>query len=304
MKRLIPLILLAAVLAGCNLPASRLPTPAEVDMSTKVAEILTMAPSATAQVVIQSPTPALPTVRPTDVLAPVPTATREPAVENSPTATAAPSQTATAAPTSTFTPLPNDPAGRLGSPNWTDNMDDGDNWPLGPDKFTAVEFRDGSMRLSGLSTTDGWRLTWPKLVNFYLEMTFQVGDCSAGDRYGMIARVPESKNPDRGYLFGFTCDGQYSLRRWNATVGANGEMVNLVRWTSSPAIKAGSNQTNKMGLMAVGDRLVLYANGQLLGEVKDSIFSEGYFGVFVGARETEDFTVRVDQVRYWENPNQ
>lgn len=304
MKRSIPLILLAAVLAGCNLPASRMPTPSEVDMSTKVAEILTMAPTATAQIVIQSPTPALPTVRPTDVLAPVPTATREATAEITPTDTATPTTAATTAPTSTFTPLPNDPAGRLGSPNWTDDMDDGDNWPLGPDKYTAVEFKDGSMYLSGLSTTDGWRLTWPKLTNFYLEMTFQVGTCSGGDRYGMIARVPDSKNPDRGYLFGFTCDGQYSLRRWNATTGSKGEMANLVRWTSSPAIKAGANQTNKMGLMAVGDRLVLYANGQLLGEVKDSIFSEGYFGVFVGARETEDFTVRVDQVRYWENPSQ
>ncbi len=304
MKRIIPILLLAVVLAGCNLPASKAPTPSEVEMSTKVAEILTAVPTATAQIVIQSPTAPLPTVRPTDVLAPVATATSQTVVEATATASATATQAVTAAPTNTVTPLPNDPAARLGSASWVDDMDDGDNWPVGPDKFTAVEFKDGAMRLNGLSTTDGWRLTWPKLEDFYIEMTFQVPDCKASDRYGMIVRVPESNTPDRGYLFGFTCDGQYSLRRWNANIGSKGEMANLVRWTSSPAVKAGANQTNKMGILAVGDRLVLYANGQLLGEVKDSIFSEGYFGVFVGARETEDFTIRVDQVRYWENPSQ
>lgn len=308
MKRIIPLILLIVILAGCNLPATKAPTPSEADASTQIAQILTSMPTATAQIVIQSPTAPLPTVKPTDVLAPVSTATSQPTTAPTEAATETPTATPplvnTATPVNTPTPLPNDPAARLGNPAWSDDMDDSDNWPIGPDKYTSIEFKDGSMRLTGLSTTDGWRLSWPKLDDFYLEMTFQVGDCKASDRYGMFVRVPDSTNPDRGYLFGFSCDGQYSLRRWNASIGAKGEMINLVSWTHSPAIKAGANQTNKMGFMSTGSRLVLYANGQLLSEVNDSIFDEGFFGVFIGAKETEDFTVRVDQVRYWENPSQ
>jgi len=312
MKRILPLIFVVVLLTGCNLPASETPTPAEDMMSTQVAQILTSMPTASAQPAIQSPTPPLPTVKPTDVLAPVSTATGEPTAaptEEQPTqaptkaSTATQNPTTTTAPANTPTPLPNDPAARLGNPDWVDDMNNDDNWPVGPDKFTAIEFKDGSMHLTGLTTTDGWRLTWPKLDDFYLEMTFQVGDCKASDRYGMILRVPDGTNPDRGYLFGFSCDGQYSLRRWNASIGAKGEMFNLVSWTTSPAIRAGANQTNKMGIMAIGDRLLMYANGQLLGEVKDGIFDEGFFGVFVGARETEGFTIRVDQVRYWENPS-
>jgi hypothetical protein len=306
MKRIFPIILIAFLLAGCDLLAPVAPTPSDDDMATRVAQILTSMPTATSQIVIQSPTAGLPTVQPTDVLVPVQEATQEPTT--APTevlvATETPTPTTTATPVNTATPSPNDPVARLGNASWVDDMNNGNNWPTGPDKYTAMEFKDGSMRLAGLSTTDGWRLSWPELTNFYLEMTFQTTDCKASDRYGMFARVPDGTNPDRGYLFGFTCDGQYSLRRWNASIGAKGEMVNLVKWTSSPAIKAGSNQTNKMGLMAVGDRLILYANGQLLNEVNDGTFHKGFFGVFVGAKETDNFTIRVDQVRYWENPSQ
>jgi hypothetical protein len=56
--------------------------------------------------------------------------------------------------------------------------------------------------------------------------------------------------------------------------------------------------------MAVGDKLVLYANGVLLKEVKDGTFTEGSFGIFVGARETTNFTISVDEISYWKNPSQ
>ncbi len=304
MKRILPFVFIMILLAGCNLPSKALPVPttSEVEMATKVAQILTSMPSATSPVTIISPTSVLPTVKSTEVLAPITAPTLAPTVQptTAPTATATPASTN--APGNTPTLSPSDPAARLGSAAWTDNMDNGDNWPVGPDKFTSLEFKDGSMRLTGITTTDGWRLTWPNLTDFYIEMTVLAPSCTGTDRYGLMVRVPDGTTPDRGYLFGFSCDGKYSLRRWNASIGTKGEMVNLINWTSNTAIKAGPNQTNKMGLMAVGSRLILYANGQMLGEVKDSTFAKGFFGVFVGARETQDMTIRVDQIRYWDNP--
>ncbi len=312
MKKIIPLIFTMILLAGCGGLLQPMPTPDESTMATQVAAILTTMPTATSPVLVE-PTQPLPTIQPTETQAqpteeikqpePSPT-TAAPEATPLPTETAQPSPTPTQQPTATlaFTPSPNDPVVRLGNPSWVDNMDRDNNWPTGGDKFTDIGFSDGVMYLKGLSTTDGWRLTWPELTNFYLEMTFQTDDCSANDRYGMIVRVPESRNPDRGYLLGLTCDGKVSLRRWNASVGANGEMVNLIPWTAKAVIKAGSNQTNRLGLMAIGDRLIVYANGELVGEVKDNTFPKGYFGVFVGARDTANFTIKVDQVRYWENP--
>ncbi len=308
MKNLIPLLLAAVMLAGCGMIGQAVPTPDDAMIATQVAQILTTMPTATGQAEV-SPSPELPTVQPTEVIVAPPT--EEPTLTTAPTEEAAPTATATQAPTATSTLAPTvaitlpagDPAGSLGSPSFTDNMSQENRWPTGPDRFTSLSFTNNIMRLTGLTTTDGWRITIPELTNFYVEATFRTEDCDGNDRYGMIARVPVSSTPDRGYLVGFTCDGKYSLRRWNASIGANGEMVNLIPWTNSAAINAGSNQTNRMGFMAVGDRLIVYANGQLLQEVRDATFSKGYFGVFVGARDTDNFTVQVQQVRYWENPN-
>ncbi|MEN4011769.1 MAG: hypothetical protein AB1453_02155 [Chloroflexota bacterium] len=309
MRKIIFLIIvMSIILVGCGILLQPMPTPDEATIATQVAAILTAMPTPTGVAQVE-PTPPLPTIPPTETPVqppevekplPTPTATLEP----TPTPTLQPSPTPTVQPTPTlaFTPPPNDPANRLGNPSWVDNMDTDRNWPTGEDRFTDIGFSDGVMFLKGLSTADGWRMTWHELTNAYIEMTFQTEDCSTNDRYGMIVRVPESRNPDRGYLLGFTCDGRVSLRRWNASVGAQGEMFSLIPWTANAAIRAGDNQTNRMGLMVIGDRLIVYANGQLVGEVKDDTFPKGYFGVFVGARDTANFTVKVDQVRFWENP--
>ncbi len=312
MKKIVTLFIITILLTSCNMIPTAEPTMSDADMATRVAQILTVMPTATGQAAADATaTPGLPTIAPTDAAVPtatlevmLPAPTQEPTAE--PTATLAPTEapTATAQPTATavFTPPPDDPNLKLGTASWTDDFDNGNNWPLGADKYTGMDVRDGAMRFTGLTTTDGWRLTWPELADFYIEMTVRVDNCTGSDRYGVIARVPNAKEPDRGYLYGFTCDGKFSLRRWNASIGTKGEMVNLVNWTENANINKGPNQVNRLGLMAVGDRLILYANGKLLTEVKDNTFPKGYFGVFVGARETDDFTVRIDQIRYWENP--
>ncbi len=313
MKHILTILTAAGLLAGCGLIDRATPTISEEDMmATQVAQILTSMPtSSNAEGKI--PTPVQLTQLPTVTTAASLTSTSLPSATGAPTATSAlpsatPQATATNSPvpqpTIAYTPPASDPTTKLGGADWSDSMDDGNNWPTGADKFTDISFADGMMRLTGLSTTDGWRMTYPELENFYLEVTFQVNDCKGSDRYGVINRVPVLNNPDRGYLFGFTCDGKFSLRRWNASIGDKGEMVNLIDWKTSAAINPGSSQTNRLGLMAVGDRLILYANGQNIGEVKDSTFAKGYFGIFVGARETENFTIRVDQVRVWNNPEQ
>lgn len=314
MKQILPILVLAVLLSGCGLINTPTVIPEDSEMATRVAQILTSMPTATNQAGGQIPSPLLPTILASPTTGQVETATSVPATTSAPSATPlvlptiAPSGTATIAPTgqptSTYIPPASDPTTRLGGPDWSDAMDNSNYWPTGADKFTDIAFSGGAMQLTGLSTTDGWRMTFPEETNFYLEAIFQVNDCSGDDRYGVIARVPQLNSPDRGYIFGFTCDGKYSLRRWNASVGANGEMVNLVEWKTSTAINAGPSQTNRLGLMAIGDRLVLYANGQQLTEVRDSTFATGYFGMFVGARETDKFTIRVDQVRVWENPEQ
>jgi len=253
--------------------------------------------------------PAIPL--PTAIETAAPLATEPPAATEgppTPTETAAASATplATLTPTPSLTPLAtrtlpaDDPRSTLGNPTWRDDFVTGANWPLGEDDFTRAQVAESELVLTGITTTDGWRLTWPLVKDFYLEMTVETGTCAGSDRYGLIARVPDVDAANQGYLFGVTCDGRYSLRAWD---GETETMSTLVPATASASIQAGSEQVNRIGLLASGDQLILYVNGVRLTELEDSRFSEeGSFGAFVGARQTSNFTIYVGEIAYWENP--
>ena len=316
MKKVVILFVLAVlVLTACMQQAT--PTQTDSEMATKVAQILTNMPTPTGQVPIStSITPGLPTMVMTATNAPA-DATQAPSPTTAPpeaTATEAPSATplpptATAtqpAPTDTpsgptATPVNGDPRNNLGSPTWTDPMNNGNNWPTGtdPSGYTAIAFNNGFMELTGLQAIDGWRLTYKKFSNAYLEMTVNTGSCLPKDRYGIIARVPNSAQANRGYMFTFTCDGNFAIRKWD---GPSNSMTNLVNWKANAAIKSGANQTNRMGIMFEGSKLSLYANGVLVGEAQDATWSEGVFGIFAGAHESNEYTLKVDEISYWELP--
>jgi hypothetical protein len=308
------------ILSACTLPLTQATPPAVSDeeMATRVAKILTEMPQ---------PTDGLPTAElpPLATDEPEPTEEADEVAEETATeevATQEPTSqaeqaTATPQPTATdevvptvavttapaFTPPANDPRTKLGTPSWTDNMDKDTFWPVGDDKFTSIKFEDGQLKLTGLTTTDGWRLAaTEQLEDVYIEATIRTGTCSGTDRYGMIFRVPVAREANKGYLLGVSCDGKYSLREWDATLGSKGTMTTHVNWTSSESIQSGSNKSNKIGIMTVDDRLIIYINGVLVTEVKDNSFSAGSFGLFVGARETSNFTISVDEVSYWKNP--
>jgi hypothetical protein len=313
MKKIFPLILLAAMLlSACGGTTA----PDDSALATKVAEMLTAMPSPTGQAglpptvepTLPAESPTLEPITPTVVVitaTPLPTNTPAP-TEVPPTATPVP-PTETLVPTETpVLPTPTvvagDPRNRLGNPAWRDGMDNDNNWPTGSDTYTAIEFKDGNLLLTGLEPINGWRISWPELTDFYLEMTVKVGTCNGSDQYGFISRVPKPSKPNQGYLLGLTCDGRYFLRKWDGETQPKGTMTNLIEYTANSAIKSGSNQTNRLGLMAVGNRLLVYVNGVLLGEARDSQFSSGNFGLFVYAKETDNLLISVDEVSYWENP--
>jgi len=319
MKKLFLIFFLPLWLAGCVLPSSGArpteaqPTLSDAEMQTQLAMMLTAMPTATESIPLPPTNTPEPLVATATAEAPLPTQTPPPpptsepeTAQPTPTFTASPPP-ATATPGPAFTVVPGDPRGRLGSPTSTDPMNDATGWvwPTGANDFTSVSFSGGFLNLTALTDKLGWRLANPEgteLGNLYLEATFKTSGCSGSDQYGLIARVPVLKDADRGYLFAFTCDGRYSLRKWDGTEGEKGKMTRLKDWTKTDAILAGSNQVNRMGLLMIGSKLVMYANGQLLGEATDGTWTSGYFGVFVGAGPTEKFLIQVDEMSYWKNP--
>ncbi len=292
---LFTLVTLVSLGAGaCNL--SQAPAAPNADeLATRVSGTLTALPPAIPLPTAIEPAGPSPTGLPAETEA-APTPTETPAAS----ATPLPSLTPTASPTPPVTrTLPaDDPRSTLGNPTWRDEFVTGANWPLAEDRFTRAQVADGELVLTGLTTTDGWRLSWPVVKDFYLEMTVETGTCAGSDHYGLIARVPDLNAANRGYLFGVTCDGRYSLRAWDGEA-----MTNLVRATPAASIQTGSEQVNRVGLLASGDQLILYVNGVRLTEIEDSTYAEeGSFGLFVGARQTSNFTIHVSEIAYWENP--
>jgi hypothetical protein len=300
-------LLIILGLAACTLPGMTAPPTPFPSSQESYAQYTAAAETIVAQLTLvsnpASPTPLDSTPTSTEPIPPLPTLPAEtatdtpPAVEPTlppPTETPTPEITATeAAPTATLPP--GDPRAGLGDPTWRDTFEDGSNWYLYVDEDAAFEIKDTGLVMTAYttSTRNAWMLTQNQPLNFYLEMTAQPQECAGLDRYGVMVRSDSTA----GYLFGFTCDGRYSFRRWNGA-----RMTKLVEWTASPSILKGANQTNRIGIRINGSLFSLYANGTLLNEVNDSGYTEGGFGVYVGADTTKDYTVHVSEVAYWELP--
>jgi hypothetical protein len=286
---------LMIILSACKMPQAAAPTPFGNAVATQVAVLLTSSPAAA------SPQPVAATPSVTNLSS----ATQTEAVSQKatsspvpPTATPTQAPTKTPKPELTATQVEGDPRLTLDDPTFLDKkFKEGNNWGSAwQDKYTKGEFKDNQLVLTSVGV-DGWTLTWPKYANFYIEMTAATGDCSGMDHYGLIVRVPASY--DRGYLAGFTCDGRYSLRIWDPT---GKKYIDVIKWKHSDEINAGSNQTNRMGVMVEGDTFTLYANGHLLSSATNSRFDEGYFGPFIGHAETNDFTIYIKEIAAWELP--
>ena len=184
----------------------------------------------------------------------------------------------------------------LGAATWTDNLDNADNWYLLDTPNTKFTKGDGKLVMTSINPGGGeeWGLSdKPSMQDYYLQASFITGgSCSGLDRYGLLARAPD---PDKGYVFEFSCDGHYRLYTWD------GKNYNaLQEWRVSSSILAGTNQTNVMGIYMKGTTLRLYVNGHKIAEFTDSMFDHGQFGLVIGSINTHNLSVSVDQVAYWE----
>lgn len=288
-KRFIFILLGLLLLAGCNLPgAPSAATPTPDAIATQVSQLLTAQPTATpSDADVPGETAEPPAVEPEITSTPDVEPTESP-VPTEPVATATPTTPA------------GDPKNNLGEPSWQHDLSSADVFYLYENEGTRVSHSDGALVLTGL-IPNGWHgfsLTFAqKPQNFYLETVFNTRTCSGADLYGMVFRAPDTNS---GYFFGVTCDGRYNLHVRNFNDGTDRILIDS---TENSAIVSGSDQTNRLGIMANGDQIGLYANGVLLQQVTDSTFTgQGYFGPFIAAYPSAGFTVEMDQISLWNLP--
>jgi hypothetical protein len=292
------LISLTLILAACSLPSPARPATSDPAAAyTAAAETIMAEITQVAQT--QAPTSAgLPPGQPTT---PPFGATATGSMTDTPSPTETPTPTPTPVQSSSPTPsvAPEDPRAGLGDPDFFDTFENATNWSLYTDDHVSFEIDDDQLVMTAFDPEnwDGWTVSWPEIKDFYLEMTTNTGDCSGMDRHGLVARATKTGGDYETYAFGITCDGRYSLRIWDGE-----RYVTVFDWAASEAIHAGSNQNNRIGILADGNRLSLYANGRKLVTIQDDSFEQGKFGVFIGSANTPDFTVRADEIAYWELP--
>ena len=213
--------------------------------------------------------------------------------------TLTPSATPEVTTTITPTPLSGDTNLPTGDPDWKDTFNSGANWPLYEDEHVRFAVKDGKAVMTALNADyyEGWMLTWPDLSDFYLEGIFKSGECSGLDRFGLMARSTAPNEVYVGYLYAISCDGRYSLRSWN------GEKFNeIIPWTANEAIQIGANKTYRLGMRAEGSQLMLYVDGKRLAQLSDNAYTKGKFGVFIGAAQTANLKVEVEEIAYWTLP--
>ena len=213
-------------------------------------------------------------------------------------------------PTTYVTPVPGtfDPVAVYGNPTFEDpmtgeNIDDWVNPVTGllPDTdYIKISETDDKFYVTGKETAfSTWYFTWHELSDFYLQSTFNSGSCSGKDAYGLIVRGPQHlAGIAYGYVVAFSCDGEYWVFRLDS---ANPFTIKeLVTWSKSDYIAAGSNQQNVMGIKAIGNTFTIYANGHQIADIFDIKYETGRYGLFVMANLTPNYTFQVVKMAYWD----
>lgn len=253
------LVTLSLILSACNLPINSTMTPDLI--ASQVVVLLTSNPNETPDIQQTNNASTI------EINSPTITITEQP----EPTITS--TKTKTLTPTLAIVPT--------GSPSWFEPFDSGSSFGITGNGYddgnTRITIDSGSMVLNSINSNGwrGWRLTSQKPNNYYIKAVFQTLECSGSDQYGMVLQSPDFDS-GFGYYFGLTCDGRYSIQKWDE----NG-LTNLDGWNPSTFIQSGANKENTIAILKSGNQYNFFVNNEVLSQTVDERFSTpGVFGPF------------------------
>lgn len=312
---LLALILLALALTGCVrtvLPVVTPTTEPLPEFTPTPTEVVDPAPADPEPAATEPPAPTETPAPTSTTQPPTPTFTTAPTETSPPDETTPPEETpadGTAQPSPTAEPQPTsslpqiDPEAEFHGAHHIDTMDDINLWTdesgtLPDNQYIKLEMVDGVMYVTGKrSLWDTWWRSGFDLVDFYIEMDVNTGDCEPDDAYGMILRASQADLPATGYLIGYTCGGEVFARRLDSVSPYVATAILLP--TETDLIYSGPNQNNTFGVLMDGEELTIYVNRRYFTTLTDDTFPWGRFGIFVSAGDTGNFTFSIDEIRSW-----
>ncbi len=274
------LLLVALSLVSCNRPAQE--PPANV-LATQVSGTLTAAPTLP------------PSITPPPSQTPIATSTVTPT--ETPINTSTPTPGASPSPTSLPLP-PDDPRTglNLSVPDYRDDFSIAYKW-IGPNDADATNIVDNKKLTASDLKADHyiwWSTTDQSGEDVYTEVTAAIGACSGKDSAGLAVRI-NGTGFDQGYALEVACDGTFRLREF--VTKASPKVI--LDWTAGPDIKKGPNASNRIGLLAKGSKLYVFANGKLEGQAENSDYTSGTYGLYASAEATAPLEVTFTDFALW-----
>lgn len=199
-----------------------------------------------------------------------------------PTNTPAPSPTPEPTDTPAATPTP---AGVV----FTDDFESGEQrWQLRDDSDGVVDYVDGALQME--VTAENliiWTLADQEVDDFAFEVDATWLDGPDLNDFGILFRY---QNGDNHYRFLVDSEGQYALQKYE-----DGELVHLIPWGPSRALNLGT-KANRLAVVALGNRIAIYANGRLLNIITDDSPSirRGDLGLAAGVFDEPGLKVAFD----------
>jgi hypothetical protein len=265
------MLVIAAWQTGCNAPA---PLPPTIDQQaiftqaahTLIAGLTQSAPPATIPPAPAEPTASLPHPLATDTL-PAPTGTPVPSATPQPSATLA------------LKVLYEDDFSR---PSWFEESSE----------YYEFETVDGRYRIESKTPGSGyWSVRSQSLTDTILQVNAQRESGDADGYFGLVCRHLDGENY---YALVIGSDGFYGI-----ALQSDGEFEFLDEGMDASGVIL-KDAANRLQADCIGDRLVLYANGQKLLEVQDDSLEEGDAGVIAGTRTGDEFSALFDQFVIYE----
>jgi tetratricopeptide (TPR) repeat protein len=149
----------------------------------------------------------------------------------------------------------------------------------------------GKFSVHVTDANDFWSLTCEdcgKFDNFYYEVGTRYVSGPETCCYGVVARADLAM--ENFYLFLISGDGSYRIDK---VVG--GKLTTFVGWTALTAINI--KGSNRLGILARGNNLEFFINGQSVRRQSDAELSTGFVGVSI---EHDGMDVAFSQVRVWQ----
>ena len=123
----------------------------------------------------------------------------------------------------------------------------------------------------------------PDLENFFVQIRSNLSLCSGRDEYGLLFRLTNDQN---FYRYSLSCSGEVRLEKVSA-----GGVTTLQPWTRSASVPVGAPSKSSLEVLAQGQEMSFFVNGDLQFKAVDEELKIGSFGVFGKSTGDSAYTV-------------